>query len=385
MIRHLCVAGVVLLLATSAQAETGITKDEILVGATTGITGVVAAPCTAVANGSLAYFKKINDQGGINGRKIKYELLDDAYSAPRAIGNVRRLTQQDNVFAIFGGCGTVTAASTVSAVEKEDVPYLFPYAALNQLIEPVKKNVFALMPFYQAQLATVLPYAIDRVKAKTAAVLTPKIAGSDEIMSTVKAALAKAGVEVVDEELMDATSPERAPYLLKVRDKNPDIIVMHDSAPGASRFVIEMSRQNWKPKLIVSTTAMTDEGFLRATAHVADGIVLAGGVVLPPTAPEAKECVDDLAAYDKSATPGHFSMYGCLAAHVFVEALRRAGPDLTRATLIAALESMKDYDTGISGKVTFSSNNHMGITSVIPFTIENEQFKILSGPVGVAK
>jgi branched-chain amino acid transport system substrate-binding protein len=386
--RNLTALAVAALLAastTAARAETGVTKDEILLGGTNALTGSVAAVCYAVSHGSLAHFKKVNEAGGIHGRKIRYQLLDDAYSAQRAVGNTRRLIQQDQVFAVFGGCGTATAAGVLSVIEREDVPYLFPYAGLDKLIDPIKKHIFALMPLYPAQLSTLLPYVVERAKPKTAGLLTNNIAGNDEIRAAVKATLSKAGVEVIVDELMEVTSPERAAYLLKAKDKNPDLLVLSDTAPGAARLFIEMERQNWKPKMVSGTSTLTDESFLRAAAHVAEGKLMAPGFVLPPSAPEAKECVEELAAYNKELTPSHFSMYGCLSARVLVEALRRVGPDLTRAKLLATLEGMKEFDTGLSAKVTFAADRHMGLDSVYPFGVEGGQFKILSEPLKVSR
>jgi branched-chain amino acid transport system substrate-binding protein len=333
----------------------------------------------------MAHFKKVNEKGGIHGRKITYKLLDDAYSAQRAVGNTRRLIQQEQVFAIFGGCGTATAAGVLSIVERTDVPYLFPYAGLDKLVDPPKKHIFGLLPLYPSQYSTLLPYIIAQTKPKTAALLSNNIAGADEIRSVVKATLAKAGVEVVLDELMEVTSPERAAYVLKVKDKNPDLLVLSDTAPGAARLFIEMERQNWKPKMVTGISTLTDESFLRAAAQVAEGKLIAPGVVLPPTAAQSKACVEELAAYDKSISPSHFTMFGCLVATVLVEALNRAGPDLTRDKLISALETFKDFDTGISGKVTFTPQRRMGIDSVYPVGVEGGQFKILGEPLSVTR
>jgi len=112
-----------------------------------------------------------------------------------------------------------------------------------------------------------------------------------------------------------------------------------------------------------------------------EGTLIVPGFVTPPTAPQSKQCVDELAAYKKDIAPTHFSMFGCLAATVMEEALRRAGPDLTRAKLFAALDSIKDLDTGISGKVSFSAQNHMGLSSVFPVAIEKGQFKVIGGAI----
>lgn len=371
--------------AVVARAETGVTQNEVHFGGTNALTGPVAAVCYAVSHGSIAHFKRINEQGGIHGRQIKYTLLDDAYSAQRAVGNTRRLVQQDQVFAVFGGCGTATGAAVLSVLERGDVPYLFPYAGLDKLVQPPKKHVFALMPLYASQLDAILPYVLARKQPKTAALFSNNIAGNEEIRESAKAVLKRAGVEVVLDELMEVTSPERAAFVLKAKDKNPDFIILTDTAPGGARFFIEMERQNWKPKGVTGISTLTDESFLRAAAHIAEGMLIAPGFVLPPTAPQAKECNDELAAYNKELTPSHFTMFGCLAARVLVEGLRRAGPDLTRSKLIAALEEMKDYDPGIAGKISFGPNHRMGLDSVYPFGVEKGEFKILGEPIKVTR
>jgi branched-chain amino acid transport system substrate-binding protein len=365
-----------------AAAESGVTAKEILLGGSNAATGPVASVCYAVTHGQLAHFKRVNEAGGLHGRKIRYEVLDDAYSAQRAIGNVRRLTQQDDVFALFGGCGTVTAAGILSAVEGTDVPYLFPYAGLDKMIDPVKRNVFALMPLYSEQTAAIVPFAIEKSKPKTAAMFSTTVAGHEAWRQAARERLAAAGVKLVIDSVMEVTSPERATFVVQAKEKDPDLLLIMDTAPNAARFLIEMKRQNWKPRMIAGYSTLTDETFLRAAAENAEGILLAPGIVVPPTAPQAKQCVEELAAYNKDLVPSHFSMFGCLSARVMVEALRRAGPDLTRPKLVSTLEAMKNYDTGLSGKVSFGPSQHMGLTEMYPFGIEKGQFKIVAPPIG---
>jgi branched-chain amino acid transport system substrate-binding protein len=369
----LCAAGVV-------HAEDGVTDKEILIGGSNAVSGPVASVCYAVTRGQLAYFKRVNDAGGVNGRKIRYEVLDDAYSAQRAIGNVRRLTQQDKVFAMFGGCGTITAAAILAALIPTDVPYLFPYAGLDQLTHPTHKNIFALLPLYSEQLKAIVPYALEKYQPKTAAMYSSNIAGHEGWRKAGADVLSAGHVKMSIDALTDVTSLDRAPYVLQAKEANPDMLMIFDAAPNAARFLIEMERQNWKPKVIVGYSTLTDETFLRAGPKNAEGILMAAGVVLPPTAPQAKGCIDDLAAADKSAQPSHFTMFGCASAMVLVEALKRAGPDLTRAKLEVALEGMKDYETGISGKVSFSPTQHMGLHEVYPFGIKDGAYEI-TGPL----
>lgn len=380
-VRKLALAALFAIVAATASAEDGVTATEILLGGSNAVTGPVASACYAVTHGQLAHFKRVNDAGGVHGRKIRYEVLDDAYSAQRSIGNARRLIQQDKVLALFGGCGTATAAGILSVVDKSDVPYLFPYAGLDKLVDPPKPNVFSLMPLYADQIAAIVPFAVERSKAKTAAMFSVNIAGHEAWRQVVRDKLAAAGVQLVIDGTLEVTSPDRAPFVVQGKDKNPDLLILLDTAPNAARFLIEMQRQNWKPKMIAGMATLTDEAFLRAAGDTVENRLLAAGVVLPPTAPEARQCVDELAAYNKEVVPSHFTMFGCMTARVMVEALRRAGPELTRAKLISTLDAMKDFDTGLSGKVSFGPTRRDGIDAIYPVGVEDGKFKILGQPV----
>ena len=187
--------------------------------------------CTPAAQGLAATLKKVNDAGGVNGRKIDYRTLDDAYSPQRAVGNIRRLVQQDNVLAILGGCGTATAAAILPMVEKDEVPYLFPYAGLDALVEPPKKAVFSLLPRYATQLAAIVPYIIEKTHPKTASIFTFNIAGQETVRSTLKDILDKAGVKIAGDVLFDVTAPDRTTYALQAKDQNPDLVILNEFDP----------------------------------------------------------------------------------------------------------------------------------------------------------
>jgi branched-chain amino acid transport system substrate-binding protein len=367
--------------AGAMAAEPGITDKEIVLGGTNALTGPIASACSLVSDGATAYLEAVNAKGGVNGRVIKYQLLDDNYSAQRAIANVRRLVDQVGVFALFGGCGTATAAAALSAVEKTEVPYLFPFAGMEALVDPVKKNVFALLPLYSTQLETMLPFVLQRQKIATAAIYSDNVPGNAEWRAASRKALDAAGVKVVADEMIDVTSPERAPFVLTAKNANPDLLVLVDSAPGAARFFIEMQRQGWKPKAVLGPAQMSDSSFLRAAAGADTANLTVVGVTLPVTDPAMKECNDALAAYRKDVPPSSLTAYGCLTAKVMVEALRRAGKDLTRAKLVAVLENGQPIDTGISGPVSFTATRHMGLTSFYPLAVDGSTFKVLGPPL----
>jgi branched-chain amino acid transport system substrate-binding protein len=381
----LTVAGSVFVCA-NAFAESGVTDDAIVIGSTAAATGPIASSCYPVTQAADAWFAKVNEAGGVHGRKIQYTVLDDAYSPQRAIGNVRRLVEQDDVFAVFGGCGTATAAAALSYLKtRPEVPYLFPYAGIADLIKPTQPSIFALMPLYEQQIAAILPFAVSQMdpKPKSAAIISANIAGADAWRAAAASFFEANGIQLVYDDLVEVTSPERTTFVVQTKEHNPDLLVLVDAAPGAARFLLDMQQQNWKPKVVVGASPMTAEQFLGPVAGAADGLVTAAGFVSPPTAEAAKECVEVLAKRYPDVKPSHYSMFGCLGAIVFVEALEKTGRELTRETLIATLESMNGFETGISGPIGFSADNHLGVTSVMPFGVVGSAFKIVGDPVSI--
>lgn len=374
--------------SVTATAEPGVTDTTIFLGGSNAMTGPVAAVCAPASFGAKAWFDKVNRDGGVQGRKIEYNVLDDAFSAQRAVSNARRIVQQDNAFAIFGGCASPTSAAILQYVASQpEVPYLFPWAAMNELTEPTKKNVFALLPNYAFQVKSMLPYAIQRaaVKPKTAGFLMMNVPGAEDMRKAMKEVLAANGVTLVYEELFEVNIPDYTPYILQLKSKNPDIVLFGDSAAGAARLFLTMKRQEWRPTTAFGVTTLTAEQFLDPVGNYVDDWLSAAGMVAPPTAPESKECNDALKSSYPDQKPNHFTMFGCLAAKIGIEAINRTGRNLTRAGLINTLEQMRGYDSKISGPVSFSPTDHMGTSAVIPFGVKGGQFIVLGPPLKPAR
>jgi branched-chain amino acid transport system substrate-binding protein len=373
---------------TKVAAEPGVDDNRILLGGSNGLTGAVAAVCAPATYGAKAWFDKVNREGGVHGRKIEYNVLDDGYSAQRALANARRLVQQDNVFAIFGGCATATSAAILQFLGSQpEVPYLFPWAGMSELTEPTKKGVFALLPNYVFQVRAMLPYTIQRAnpKPKTAAILMMNVPGVEDMRKATREVFEANGITVVYDELFEVNLPDHTPYILQLKSKNPDIVLFGDSAAGAAKMFLTMKRQGWHPQTGFGVATLTAEQFLEPVGDYADGWLSAAGVVAPPSAPEARDCNDALKASYPDQKPNHFTMFGCLAAKIGVEAMNRAGRDLTRERMIAALEQMQNYETKISGPISFSATDHMGTNAVVPFGVENGQFVTLGAPLRPAQ
>ena len=157
----------------------GVTSDTIQIGTTNAQTGNVSGPATLTQAGAQAVFDKVNAGGGVYGRKIKDTVLDDGYTAPKAVANARTFIDQP-VLAVFGGYGTVPSQSIVPILEQAKVPYLFPYQGNPY---PGDKYVFLMMPLYRNQTAAVIKAAIEKYGKGTVYALVGKTADTPQTVS----------------------------------------------------------------------------------------------------------------------------------------------------------------------------------------------------------
>jgi branched-chain amino acid transport system substrate-binding protein len=375
------IASIVIGMASlTAHAEPGVEDTKIVIGGSNAMSGSVAAVCAPATYGAMAWFNKVNSAGGVYGRKIEYNILDDAYLPQRAIANARRMVQQEGNFAIFGGCATATQAAILAFLGGyPDVPYLFPWAAMPELTEPVKKGVFALMPSWSAQINGLLPYVIQKSnpKPKTAAILMINVPGAEAMRKAARAIFAAQGIKLVYDELFEVNTPDHTPYILQMKSQNPDLVIFGDSAAGAAKMFLTMKRQNWHPRIGLGVATLSAEQFLDPVNTYADDWLTAVGIVAPPTAPESAECNAAVTKSYPDLKPSHFTMFGCLAAKVFVEGLNRAGKNLTRASFINALNSMTDFEPKVSGPVSFTATDHTGAHTVVPLGVKDGKFVVL--------
>jgi len=120
---------------------------------------------------------------------------------------------------MFSGCGTATAAAILTVVENGDVPYVFPYAGLDKLIDPVKKNVYSLVPLYSDQMTAIVPFILSKSPAKTAVMESVNIAGHEGWRKAAREKLEAGGVTVQLDLLVDITAADRSPFVLQIKEK----------------------------------------------------------------------------------------------------------------------------------------------------------------------
>jgi ABC-type branched-subunit amino acid transport system substrate-binding protein len=335
----------------------GVTASTIKLGVSDGLTGLGAAQCGPMADGQKAWFKHVNDQGGVEGRKIEYTVLDDGLDPTRAAANARRLVQQEGVFALMGSCSGAGNGAIVPYAEAQKVPFVAPYGGTIEQIDPHKEWVFSTFPLYETQLATMVNWAFDKNGPGSAIGLS--YTDTPLWQQQVVKAVEDGGGKYLGMISFKVGQPSFGSEVLKIKAQNPDYILFNGSATDAARLVKEMARINYRPgKLILSTGVMADQGYVSGTSgSFADGLSAAASPFVLPSDPVVADCAKALGIPQSKLNS--FQIYGCSSAQIMVAALTKAGKDLTRDQLRDVLTNGFDADVpGLAGgKATSAADN----------------------------
>lgn len=350
----------------------GVFKDSIKIGTTIGVTGTQAAVGTEWVKGIKTYVNYINDQGGINGRKIDLTIYDDAYTPANTVAGVKRLVEQDKVFALVGMMGSAQLAAAAPTIANAKIPVICPNAPVKKFNDPFNQYLF--MPFapgyYQA--AYFVKTALAGGAKKFAMLALDSEYGQEGLLGFTDA-IKKYGGENVFSTSFPTTDTDFSTSVLKAKDSGADAVLTWGGTPQASLMLKEINKIGWKPKFVMSGTGNADQMVVdNAGAQASEGwMVLSPMLPLDSPTPGMQQYKELLEKYYPGSQPKYFSQFSYTSMKMFVEALKTAGQNPTRESIMKALESMKDFDLGTMGKITFSSTNHLGSNLMSLMTAKN--------------
>lgn len=349
--------------AAAGQAATpGVTDDTILLGTFTALSGPVAPIGVPNSHGYLAYYNYINEQGGIYGRKIKVLVEDDAFQPSRTVAAVKKLVEQDRVFAIVSPLGTPTNAAVLDYLVKMNVPVVSPHSGSSQWSIPLKKNYFALQPNYTVEGTVLAQYAVNDLKGKRFAIVYVNDDYGQEESAAFTKYLAKHDIKPVLSLAHEFSETDFSSYVIKLQQAKPDVVLLASYATQTASILKQAEMFGFRPHFLGTYVVSDPVMFKLAGASAMEGFQVTGYAADPGgDTKAAKEYRDILHKYYPNEAPGGYSEIGYVAAQLVVEALKKAGPDLTREKFIAALESVKNWTTGLTPPVSYSATDHRGI------------------------
>jgi branched-chain amino acid transport system substrate-binding protein len=339
--------------ATAPQAQNtkypdqGISDTEIVIGSSYPFSGPGAA-YGVVSEGAQAYFNLINERGGINGRKIRFIVLDDGYQPSKVVTNVRQMVERDNVFAIFNIGGTAHNLAVQSYINQMKVPHLYLNTGAVVFGDTPDKNPWTLIgiPSYASEATAFVRY-LERVKPDAKiAVLYQSDAFGQDLLASFENAVKGSKVSIIAKESYNPTEPSVDSQVSKLQRSGADVFVSFTIPKFASQAIRRIAELNWKPlQLLTSVSASTELVLKPAGLDASQGIVSTAFLKDPSDPKFASDpaVLEYQAALKKSypnANPSDpLRIRGWALAQVLVKAFQDMKTP-TRAGLMAAATNM---------------------------------------------
>src|SRR6476646_7998159 len=349
--------------------DTGATDTEIKIGQTNPFSGPASSYAT-IGKTQAAYIKMINDQGGVNGRKINLIQYDDAYSPPKAVEQVRKLVESDEVLLTFQLLGTPSNAAVQKYLNSKKVPQLFAATGASKFTDP--KNfpwTMGYNPNYFVEGRIYGTYILkEHPNAKIGILYQNDDLGKDYI-NGLKAGLGdKAAKMIVAEASYEVSDPTIDSQILKINDAGADLFYSATTPKQAAQSIRKIHELNWKPVHILDINASPVSATLQPAGLEASKGVISVQYGKDPADPTWKgdaglqKYLDFMTKYfpdgDKMNT---VNTYGYSTAQLLVQVLKQCGDDLTRENVMRQAANLKDVvlDIGLPGmKINTGPNDY---------------------------
>ena len=359
--RSLSVVVVALLtlgLTQVAAAEPGVTDTEIVIGCSNSFSGPLAFTGEqATKFGVDLYVRVVNEAGGIHGRKIRTVYYDDGYKPQDAAANTKKLVEQDNVFAIIAPQGTPPVVATLEYLEQNRVPLLFPFQGSS--VTRGRKYVFSGMTLYDRQSRMMIDYLVTQRKYKTFGALYQDDEYGKAFLTSFEKDLGRHRLKLVASEPVKRGVSDVSAQIAKLQAAKPEVTFLVVTPGPGAQALKERQKIGWNDTLMVSSGPLTDERYLALAAGAAEGVE---GLSLWPDPltsdlPGAKLYRDHMLKQFPKNEPNRYSLSGYFAGMLFAEGAKRAGRNLTRDALVAALESIKGWESGLLPPLTIGADH----------------------------
>jgi branched-chain amino acid transport system substrate-binding protein len=356
-----------LVAALPLRAETGVSDKQLLVGQFAAFTGPAAQLGERLKVGIEAYFKSVNGQGGVHGRQLKLVARDDGYEPEKSKAAVKALIEEDKVFALVGSVGTPTGIAAVPVLSEARVPLVGMFTGAEALRVPFNRHVFHVRGSYFDETERIVQH-LTSLGLKKIAVFYQNDAYGKTGLDGVERALARRQLKPVATGTVERNSVDVAKSVEALVAAQPEAIVQISAYKSCAAF-IKLARAKGFGGQFFNVSFVGSKALADELGEGGAGVVISQVVPFPygasiPVVREYQQIMGEAGQkeYDFS------SMEGFLIAKVFVEGLRRAGRAPTRDGLIAALESIRDWDLG-GFAIRYGANDHVGSSFIDVTTI----------------
>ncbi len=361
----LLLVGLLLPVSLTAQ-ERGISPTEIVIGSTLPLSGPAAYWGTGVGGGIDAFLKWVNDAGGVNGRKFRVVLRDDAYLPPRSALNARELVERDGVFAIVGMIGTANAFAARDYIAESKTLWISPTTSDIFAGWRGRKYLFVTYPSYHNEGRILTQYAAEKLGTKKIAVFYQNDEYGLALLRGVKYGVAASkGVKFIGQASYEVTDTDVSAQAVKLRGSGADTVFIAALPGTGALFVREITKLGWRPRLL-STFTLGDPIMFVLAGEAWNDVYSTAYFPLPGLGDsKVDRMLATLIRYNAAlARSPYNAVAGVTFIEPLVEALRRVGPDLTKDKVVTAMESIRNWNGEVSRGVTLGPDRHQGINRI---------------------
>ncbi|WP_170480498.1 ABC transporter substrate-binding protein [Ruegeria arenilitoris] len=378
--KGLATAATLAVSTTSIWAETqGVTDDEIVIGSVSDLSGIFAAVGVPATKGANVVFDRVNAEGGVHGRKIRYVVEDNGYQMPRAMQGYNKLLNRDKVFAMLQSLGTPMNVAGFKLLDPKSIPNVAPLTAARQMLQEPMDNKFTSFSTYFDQSRIGVKYLANEFGSQTVCTMYLPTDFGQEILEGSKAGAEEAGIKFGTETTHKPDETDFVGSLSKLKDEGCDIVTIALGVRQAITVVGTAKKMGLNDMKFLGTSA----SFLTVVAQVPGGVTdgfYAAASWLDLWARADEPAPAAFIAEYKAATgedPVGFSMLGYSAAEMMVMALEAAGPDLTHDSFIAAMEALDYNDELVGNHITYGPDDHQGADTVFVNVVEGGAWNLV--------
>jgi branched-chain amino acid transport system substrate-binding protein len=344
----------------AAQGTPGVTADEIKIGALGALTGPGYLYGRLIMNGAEVVYNEVNKAGGVNGRKITLVREDDRCDAASAIAAAKKLIFQHQVFMLHGGGCSNASIAARPEIEKASIPWVVFASVADEVTLPTAPYIFSTALAASIESAAQLEFALQQ-GAKKIAVISMRDAWGRARYNPLMETFKRKGVTPVSDEEMSPDANDATPQVLRLRQASPDAVIIVLYPKAAAVYMRDAAKLGFKP-MQIGQTALGDLLVFRdqvAIPNALDKFYTISHVRYTPEDPEMERWRGLLEKYFPNDRMSVYNIMGIASATVVVEALKRAGRDLTRDRLRDELNKLKDFNTNIyPGVITCTPTDH---------------------------
>ncbi len=340
--------------ALGVSAEEGVTDKVIHIGQWGPQTGP-AAPWGAVARGTGVYFQMINEEGGINGRKIEYHMFDDAYNPAKTKAGVKELQEGVGIFGWASGVGTACALAVKDYLMDRKVPWVGPASGSLHWITPPQKYLFAVYPLYYSEAKALSGYAVTKMGKKRVAIAYQNDDYGKNGVAGAEKELSRHGLKLVAQVPVEQADTDMKPHIMQLKKADADMVLLWVTPVHAVRIIGSAKAMQFNPQWMSTSTCSDFPLMMQISKGLWKEVIVTNFAELPdstsPLMQKYKKAHEKYAAKDERW--GVFFYAGIGFVEPMVEGIKRCGKDLTRERFVQAMEGIRDFK-GIFGRISFN-------------------------------